>query len=58
MVFYNQNNEFSKYYLAITMIMSECKYVVCGSSGNCSIWIMFYRGNADNVYQFLEDKFV
>jgi hypothetical protein len=35
--------------------MSKCKYVVCGSSGNCSIWITFYRGNADNVYQYLEN---
>jgi hypothetical protein len=41
---------FSKNYLAITMIMSKCKFVVCGS-GNCSIWIMFYRGNNKNVYQ-------
>ena len=48
------NNEFSKKYLAITIIMSKCKYVVCGS-GNCSIWIMFYRGNANGVYQNLDN---
>jgi hypothetical protein len=45
------NYEFSKYYLAITIIMSKCKYIICGS-GNCSIWIMFYRGNNNNVYQY------
>ena len=46
----NKNYLFSKYYLAITIIMSKCKYIICGS-GNCSIWIMFYRGNTKNVFQ-------
>ena len=56
-VFREKNYEFSKYYLAITIIMSKCKYIVCGS-GNCSIWIMFYRGNCNNVYQHLDDRFI
>lgn len=46
---------FSKYYLAITVIMSKCKYVVCGS-GNCSIWITFYRGNNEGVFQNLNNR--
>jgi len=46
------NYEFSKKYLAITIIMSRCKYVICGS-GNCDIWIMLYRGNNKNVIQNL-----
>ena len=46
------NYEFSKKYLAITIIMSKCKYIICGS-GNCDIWIMFYRGNNNNVIQNL-----
>ena len=50
----DKNYEFSKYYLAITIIMSKCKYIVCGS-GNCSMWIMFYRGNNNNVYQNLKE---
>lgn len=56
-VFKEQNHIFSKFYLAITIIMSKCKYIVCGS-GNCSIWIMLYRGNADNVYQNLRGKWI
>jgi hypothetical protein len=44
------NSEFSQYYLSITIIMSKCKYIICGS-GNCSIWIMLYRENNKNVYQ-------
>lgn len=47
-----KNYEFSKYFLAITIIMSRCKYIICGS-GNCSLWIMFYRGNNKNVHQNL-----
>ena len=50
-----KNTEFSKYFLAIVLIMAKCKYLVC-TSGNCSIWITFYRGNAENLYQYLEDK--
>lgn len=56
-VFKDKNYEFSKYYLAITIIMSKCKYIVCGS-GNCSIWIMFYRGNNNNVCQFLNGTWI
>jgi hypothetical protein len=37
--------------------MAKCKYIICGS-GNCSIWMMFYRGNCDNVYQFLKNKLI
>lgn len=50
--FKHQNYEFSKKYLAITIIMSKCKYIICGS-GNCDIWIMLYRGNNQNVIQNL-----
>jgi hypothetical protein len=51
----SQNYEFSKKYLAITIIMSKCKYIICGS-GNCDIWIMLYRGNNNNVIQNLNGK--
>ena len=50
-VYRHLNPEMSKNYLAITYMMSKCKYVVCGS-GNCSIWIALYRGNADNIIQY------
>jgi len=48
---------FSKNYLAITIIMSKCKYIICGS-GNCSIWIMLYRNNNNNVLQNLNGKWI
>jgi len=56
-LFKEKNVDYSKYYLAITIIMSKCKYIVCGS-GNCSIWIMLYRGNNNNVYQYLNDTWL
>lgn len=46
----NQNHVFSKYYLGITIMMSKCKFIVCGT-GNCSIWIMLYRGNSNGLIQ-------
>ena len=57
-VYRDSNSEFSKNYLAITLLMAECNYVVCGSSGNCSIWIVFYRQHTNNVYQFHKGKWI
>jgi hypothetical protein len=48
---------FSKKYLAITYIMSKAKHIIFGS-GNCSIWILLYRGNATGVQQFLKTEWV
>ena len=44
------NFVYSQYFLAITIIMSKCKYVVCTRS-SCSLWIALFRGNSENVYQ-------
>jgi len=42
---------FSKYYLAITYLMSKCKYMIC-QSGNTSLWVLFYRNHLKNLYVF------
>jgi len=55
--FASTNYEFSKKYLAITVIMSKCKYIICGS-GNCSKWIVLYRNNIKGVYQNLNNKWI
>lgn len=39
-------------FLSTILILSKCKYIIC-SSGNCSQWIMLYRGNSENVIQYL-----
>ena len=51
------NYKFSKYFLAIVIIMSKCKHVVCGS-GNISMWIAFFRGNVENFHQFFNGRWV
>jgi len=47
----------AKYFLATLLIIAESKNIIC-SSGNCSIWIMFFRENANNVYQYLNDNWL
>ena len=39
-------------FLPTVIAISKCKRIVC-SSGNCSLWMMLYRGNAKNVSQYL-----
>jgi hypothetical protein len=51
MVFKHLNYEFSKKFLAITIIMSKCKHVVC-NYGNCSIWLTLFRGNVENLVEY------
>jgi hypothetical protein len=59
----NNIKYFSQLYLAITILMARCNYIIC-NSGNCSLWIMFFRRiGAKNIIQnlngnwfyFLED---
>ena len=56
-VFKEHNFFYSKYYLAITIIMSKCAHIICGS-GNCSIWIALFRGNANGMQQFLKTSWI
>ena len=53
----DQNYHYSKYFLAITLIMGKCNDVIC-ISGNCSIWIAFFRGNNTNFQQFFEGQWL
>jgi hypothetical protein len=50
---YEANNfEFTMQFLAITIIMSKCKYVYC-NTGNCSLWIRLYRTLSSGFYQWI-----
>lgn len=42
--------KYGQYFLSISYIMSKCKYIIC-PTGNCSLWIILFRGNCDGVYQ-------
>lgn len=46
----NDIDKYSQFFFAITLIMSKCKIITCGT-GNCSLWLMLYRGGTENVYQ-------
>ncbi len=48
----NDNFKYSLYFLAIVIIMSRCKYVICNTS-NVSLWIALFRGNTINLHQYL-----
>ena len=59
---HNEKSQYENYtdiqnLFATFLIISKCKYVIC-SSGNCSIWMMYYRENAKNVYQNLNKKWL
>jgi hypothetical protein len=45
----------SQLMLASVLIMSKGKYVICTSS-NVSMWIILFRGNNNNIYQYLSPK--
>jgi len=49
---YEQNHVDIQYLFATFLIISKSKHIIC-SSANGSIWMMFYRGHANNVYQNL-----
>ena len=42
-------------FLAIVKIISQCSKIIF-NSGNVSMWICFYRGNTDGIYQYLNHK--
>ena len=54
------NYKYAKYFLAIMIIMSKCKHVIC-NSGNISLWLYFFRyirnkNNMHNFQQCLKDQ--
>jgi hypothetical protein len=51
------NYVFSRYFLAIVLIMSKCKHIMC-ISGNISMWISFFRGHAEGMDQFKDTNWV
>ena len=58
---HNENNRDTnyrdiKYLFATFLLMSECKHLVM-SSGNCSLWMTYYRGHVENIHQALTNVF-
>ena len=51
------NYEFAFKFMAIMIIMSKCKNLVL-NIGNCSLWICFFRENANNVDLYVNNEWV
>jgi hypothetical protein len=52
-----QNHHEMYYLLATFIIISKCKNIMCSSS-NGALWIMYYRGHANNVSQSLHRQWI
>jgi hypothetical protein len=46
---------FAAYFLAITKIVSKSNILIT-HSGNCGMWAVLFRGNTNNVHQYLNNK--
>jgi len=53
---YEQNYKDMFHLFPIFLILSKCKYIICGTS-NVSHWIMMYRGNSNNMQQYYNGVF-
>jgi hypothetical protein len=42
-------------FFGAVIVLSKCKYIIT-HSGNCGLWCVIYRGNYENVYQWLNDS--
>lgn len=52
-----QRKEYGAKFFAAVLCLSRCKHLIT-HSGNGSFWSVLYRGNTDNVYQWLNDKWL
>jgi hypothetical protein len=43
--------EFGQRILAVTYLMSKCKFII-NHTGNMASWLCLFRGNANNMFQF------
>jgi len=52
-----ENYQYALQFLAIMIIMSRCREIVFGS-GNCSMWLVFFRGGTADIHQYLGGKWL
>lgn len=49
--------EHAKHFFASVVAMSKCKHVIT-HSGNGALWLALYRGNANNIHQWFNGKWL
>lgn len=54
---YEQRADYAQRFFAAVIVMSKCKHMIT-HSGNCGLWATLYRGNSDNLHQWLNDKWI
>lgn len=53
----SERAEYGAKFLAAVIVMSKCKHLIT-HSGNCGLWATLYRGDTNNVHQWLIDKWL
>lgn len=53
----NSLPSFGADFLAATICVSKCEHLIT-HSGNCGLWAVLYRGNTENVNQYLINKWL
>jgi hypothetical protein len=53
----SENYQYALQFLAIMIIMSRCGEIVFGS-GNCSLWLVFFRGSTEGIQQYLDGNWL
>ena len=48
----SERKQHASYFLAAIIIISKAKHLIT-YSGNCGLWAVLYRGNGENVHQYL-----
>lgn len=51
----DKRKEHASYFFAAVLIVSKANHIIT-YSGNCGLWAVLYRGNAQHVYQYLKIK--
>lgn len=52
---HNRGFEHAKWFLTSVIVMSKAHSIIT-TSGNVSNWILYYRNNSNNIYQYLSPK--
>lgn len=49
------NCYYSVRFLAIVLLLSQCRYMIC-TSGNCALWATLFRGSAEGIIQYHDNE--
>lgn len=53
--YYSRSYEHAQWFMSSVIVMSKAHSIIT-TSGNVSNWMVFYRNNSKNIYQYLSPK--